>query len=379
MIPIVTTAFLTNTPILGGTARILQYWLRLGKERGLDGRVVLRAGSDFIEWGRSQGIDLLVDPMPWPERRKPWSSLWHASRVARWGKRSGVNIIHCNEHNIYPFVGVLKNFLKRPTVCHVRYKLDRGFAEWAFRGNRCPDALLWTSYQQKADSAAAVAGIVPEERQHVVRLGVDLEVFGNDVTSGRELRKSWGIADDEVLIGLPSPLRPRKRIEDFISVVRTVAAGNEKAVGVIAGGEVAGDEEYRQKIERLISESGLGRRLRWVGYLDPVEPFQHACDISVSTSEYETFGNSVCEAMACGKPVVGYVGGSVAEVVGDSGIVVPTGDIDALTRAVDQLTTNPDLRRSLGASARQRVAAEFSPAASFAQIHEIYNRLVSRV
>jgi glycosyltransferase involved in cell wall biosynthesis len=349
----------------------------LGQQNGIPANVVVRPHSHFIEWGRANGFNLLIDPMPWPSRRSPWSTPWHALRVARWAQRVGTQIIHCNEHDIYPFARIIKRMLGVPIVCHVRYKLRRGYAEWAFGGKRAPDALLWTSYQQKADCADAIAGIASEERQHVLRLGVGLNAFGTQVEAGRRLRHAWGIGEAETLVGIPSPLRPRKRIHEFVEMMKRLAPRQPQLVGVIAGGDVAGDEAYRADIERQISAARLGRRLRWVGYLDPVEPFHHACDISVSTSEYETFGNSVCEAMACGKPVAAYRGGSVAEVVGDAGLIVETGDLDGLTAAVERLILDRDLRRSLGAKARERVAQEFDPAKSFQQLQSIYESLLS--
>jgi glycosyltransferase involved in cell wall biosynthesis len=371
------SVFLTNNPNLCSTSRILQSWLQLGRGNGLQGAVIGQRDGDLIGWLRQNEFRCQTNPMPWPNRWRPWKCGWHALRAARWARGVGAEVIHCNEHDIYPFAAVLKRFYNRPLVCHVRFQLSRPFSEWAFGGRRAPDALLWTSHQQKADSADAIAGLVPDDRQHVLRLGIDLQHFGNAAESGRALRREWGIGDDEILVGIPSPLRPRKRVEDFIAIIRRLAAKHEKLVGVIAGGEIAGDEDYRQRIEREVAESGLGRRLRWVGYLEPVEPFHHACDVSVSTSGYETFGNSVCEAMACGKPVAGYVGGSVAEVVGDTGLIVETGDLDGLTAAVERLVVDSELRRELGAKARQRVAVEFNPANSLKQLEEIYRSLLN--
>ncbi len=313
--------------------------------------------------------------MPFLDVKKPWKSLWQGYRLSQW--LGPVSILHCNEHDIYPFSRTLKLFRSFRKVCHVRYKLERGFAEWAFSNDRAPDALLWTSYQQKADSADSVAGLVPEERQHVVRLGIDVERYGQDDVSGREFRRQWQIEDDEVLLGIPAPLRPRKRVHDFIELVARLAPKYPKLVGLIAGGEIEGDEEYRRRIEQMVKDSGLGRRLRWVGNLEPVEPFHHACDVSISTSEYETFGNSVCEAMACEKPVVGYRGGSVAEVVGDAGLIVQTGDLDALTIATEALLENPDRRKEIGVAARKRVENEFSPQASFRQLLKIYDQILT--
>ena len=369
------TLYLSNAPILGGTARILQSWLLLGRERGWKSHLVVPTRSDLVDWARAERFPVLVDPLPWPNGRLPVKAAWHAWRVARFAGR-GVDLIHCNEHNVYPFLFLLRRFIDAPVVCHVRYKLEREWAQWAFRGSRCPDALLWTSQQQKDDSAEAVAGIVPESRQHIVRLGFDLSSYGIDGGQRAATRRALEIGDDEILVGTASPLRPRKRVHEFIEIARRLAPRHPRAVFLIAGGPIAGDEAYRARIEQEVVQSGLGRRLRWLGFLEPVEPFYHACDIQVSTSEYETFGNSVCEAMACARPVAAYRGGSVAEVLGDCGLVVETSDLDGLTAGVERLIVDSEMRRSLGNAARQRVADFFSPRKSFEQLLTIYQSLL---
>jgi glycosyltransferase involved in cell wall biosynthesis len=369
--------FLTNNPNLCSTSRVLQSWLVLGRQRDLGGSVVVQRKGDFSAWVEQQGFESCVSPMPWPDRRRPWSSFWHAWRVARWARRKGVDIIHCNEHDVYPFAQLLRRMLRVPLVCHVRFLVARGFAEWTFSGaSRRPDALLWTSFQQRQDCAAAVHNLVPEDRQHVVRLGIDLDAFGKLAHLRESVRAGWQVSSDEIVIGTASPLRPRKRIEDFVELIARLAQRQPKVVGVLAGGPIAGDEAYQQAIVHKIQQTGLGRRLQWLGNLEPVEPFYHGCDIVVSTSEYETFGNSVCEAMACRRPVVGYQGGSVQEVLGDAGIVVETGDLDGLTAAVERLIEAPDLGRQLGEAARQRVAELFNPAVSLRQLQQIYHLLL---
>jgi glycosyltransferase involved in cell wall biosynthesis len=364
--------FLTNNPNLGSTARILQSWLLLGRRDGPAGRVVVQKPGDFARWLADQGFPHRIDPMPWPDRNWPVPSLWHAWRVARWARRVGVDVIHCNEHNVYPFALLLRRLLRRSLVCHVRFRVEREFCAWAFGGRRRPDALLWTSHQQREDCAAAVAGIVPPDRQHTVYLGLDLGTFGALAAGRAATRAAWGFAPDEIVIGTATALRPHKRVEDFIDMVAALAREDPRVVGVVAGDAPPGDEVYRDKIVRRIGETGLGRRLIWAGNLEPVEPFYHASDVFVSTSEYETFGNSVCEAMACGRPVAAYRGGSVHEVVGDVGRVVANGDVPALTAAVRELVGRPDLRAELGARGRQRVADEFDPAASLRRVRAIY-------
>lgn len=369
--------FLTNNPNLGSTARILQSWLVLGRRDGLQGWVIAQRPGDLSAWLAAEAVPHRVDAMPWPDRRRPLPSLWHAWKMARWARRAGIEVIHCNEHDVYPFGLLLRRMLNRPLVCHVRFRLSRPFSEWAFSGSgRRPDALLWTSRQQRDDAAAAIEGLVPPDRQQVVYLGLDLAMFGTLAAGRGPTRRAWGVGPEEIVVGTASALKPIKRIEDFIALVAELARGDDRVVGAIAGGVVPGEEAYGEELRRRAEAAGLGHRLRWLGHLEPIEPFYHACDVFVSTSEYETFGNSVCEAMACRCPVVAYRGGSVQEVVGDAGRVVETGDLPSLTAVVRGLLPRPDVRAELGRRGRDRVAEQFEPARSLQQLKQIYQSLL---
>jgi glycosyltransferase involved in cell wall biosynthesis len=326
--------YLTDNPNLGGTVRTLQSWLLLGRrQRTVNGVVVVPPGSKFGRWLDEHEIPFTVNPSPTPDKRWPLPSLWHGVRLARWMKRRAVQLIHCNEHNIYPFGTLLRRLTGLPLVCHVRYSFHRQYAEWAFGGaTREPDALLWTSRQQQADCAEAIEGIVPSTKQHLVPLGVDLDVYGARANTRERTRAAWQVTEADVVIGQACALRPRKRIIDFIDLVAALRKTHPNVCGVLAGDTVPGDEPYRAEVVTHLERSGLGAQFRWLGDVDDVEAFDHAIDIFVSTSEYETFGNSVCEAMACSRPVVGYRGGSVYEVVGNAGAIVPNEDFEALVK-----------------------------------------------
>jgi glycosyltransferase involved in cell wall biosynthesis len=369
--------FLTDNPTLGGTIRILQSWLRLAPSEGVHPCVVTPPGSKFLSWLAAYGVPHTSSPMTWPNRKWPVPALWQAWRLARWARKHRVDVIHCNEHNVYPFASLLRRFLPRPMVCHVRYKVEPGFATWAFGGRKWPDALLWTSAQQRADCADAIRGVVPEDRQEVLPLGLDLATFGvNDTRAAT--RTAWGFGPDDLVIGQACALRARKRVEEFIDLVAALARDNPRVRGVLAGDAMPGDEPYREKVLQHIAASGLGNRFRWLGNLDDVEPFYHGIDLFVSTSEYETFGNSVCEAMALGKPVVGYRGGSVAEVVGDTGRIVENADVPALIAAARELIDHPARLAALGDTAKRRVAERFNPAVSFRRLRDLYRTLTAR-
>lgn len=367
--------YLTDNPTLGGTIRILQGWLPLMPGHGVEGFVVTPPGSDFVQWLAAQQVDHTTNPMPWPSRAWPFRSVWHGWKLKRWARARKIDVIHCNEHNVYPFGSFLRKMLRLPIVCHVRYQLNRGFATWALGGARQPDALLWTSRQQQLDCAEAIDGVVPEEKQHLIHLGLDLNKFGRRAKEREAVRQSWGVTPEQIVIGQVCALRARKRIEDFLEMVVTLAREDARVVGVLAGDAMPGDEPYREKVLRLIEESGLGPRFRWLGNVDDVEPVYQAMDVFVSTSEYETFGNSVCEAMACGRPTIGYEGGSVREVVGESGKIVANADVAGLVGAVRECVRSERVREEMGRAARLRVEEHFNPAASLRKLVGIYQTL----
>ena len=71
----------------------------------------------------------------------------------------------------------------------------------------------------------------------------------------------------------------------------------------------------------------------------------------------EGFGLTALESLAAGTPVVGYAGGAVAEVVGDAGLLVPSGDEDALANALGRFLDDEPLRTGLRNRTRARAGA----------------------
>ncbi|HEY3798307.1 MAG TPA: glycosyltransferase family 4 protein [Caulobacteraceae bacterium] len=85
-----------------------------------------------------------------------------------------------------------------------------------------------------------------------------------------------------------------------------------------------------------------------------------AATICVSPSLYEGFGLPAVEAMACASPVVVTDGGSLPEVVGEAGVIVPRGDAAALAAAIDALLRDPARRARLGEAAARHAATHYT-------------------
>lgn len=106
-----------------------------------------------------------------------------------------------------------------------------------------------------------------------------------------------------------------------------------------------------------------------------------AADAFVAPSLQEAFGQTVIEAMACGVPVIGFDTGGIPDLVrhGQTGLLCPTGDADALAVAIRQLLLDESLRSAFGQSARAVAEKEYSLSMPAQRHRALYSALVADV
>jgi glycosyltransferase involved in cell wall biosynthesis len=110
------------------------------------------------------------------------------------------------------------------------------------------------------------------------------------------------------------------------------------------------------RLQASLRALGLEDRVLLVGDLDAgaLAAFYDAADVFVSATLQETYGMAVAEALARGLPVVSTSTGAIPELVGDdAGLIVPVGDIEALTAALSQVLRRPHVRARLAEGARR--------------------------
>jgi D-inositol-3-phosphate glycosyltransferase len=128
---------------------------------------------------------------------------------------------------------------------------------------------------------------------------------------------------------------------------------------------LAGDGPYRAALERLAAACGVADRVLFLGDVAhaAMPALFPAVDIVLGTSFVnETFGITLCEALACERPVIAADFGGFREVVrdGETGSLVPPQNAVALAAAIDALLADPARRAAYGAAGRRDVAARFS-------------------
>ncbi|MBE8191436.1 MAG: glycosyltransferase family 4 protein, partial [Alphaproteobacteria bacterium] len=128
-----------------------------------------------------------------------------------------------------------------------------------------------------------------------------------------------------------------------------------------------------------LNRLGLRDRVKFVSDLsgEEIRDLYAQSTIAVSPSVYEGFGFPAGEALACGVPLVSTNGGSLPEIVGDAGVIVPHSNPAALADAIDDLLCNPEKRAVLSKKGRAHILAHFKWERCARDVVSLYRQIMA--
>jgi glycosyltransferase involved in cell wall biosynthesis len=138
--------------------------------------------------------------------------------------------------------------------------------------------------------------------------------------------------------------------------------------------ELAGRGPLEPALKSYGRELGVGDAVRFLGFVSPVQRAIEEAAIVVVPSLGEGFGMVALEAMERARPVIASAVGGLPEIVadGETGLVVPSGDADALAEAIVALAGDLERAAAMGVAGRERALSQFTPARSVRRIEELY-------
>ncbi|HEY7349041.1 MAG TPA: glycosyltransferase family 4 protein [Ktedonobacterales bacterium] len=239
-------------------------------------------------------------------------------------------------------------------VFHPQFFFAPGFANGGLKRRTALRADLVITNSGFTNQSYAQIGVVPEKLLMAYN-AIDASRFSPGASP--EARARLGIPEDALLIGIFSILRPFKGHAVLLKAMPRVLEAVPNAHLLIVG-----SGELRPELEQLTQDLGLQRHVTYTGFQRDTLPLYRALDLYAMPSVEEPFGLVTIEAMACEKAVVGADSGGTPEIVDDqeTGLLVPTNQIEPLADAIITLLRDPERRQIMGQKGRQRVLEKFT-------------------
>ena len=332
--------------------------------------------SEYRDW-----VDVLeVATMLTAGFGEPMTFSLRASRLLR-GRVGQYDVVHDNQSLGYGMLGLSRLGVPLVTTIHHPVHIDRkvelanatgwrrlslrrwyGFTRMQRRVARRLEYVITVSESSRAEILDHLG--VADHHIDVVPVGTDIDRFTPDPAVARVPGRVVTTASADV------PLKGLLPLVEAVAKVRT-----ERHVELV----VVGSTRPRGPVAEAITRYSLP--VRFTGRISEDELLHElrSAELAVVPSLFEGFSLPLVEAMACGTPVVATTGGALPEVAGADGetaLLVPPGDPQALAAGIGRALDDTALRSRLGVAGRERVVARYTWRAAAARTADVYRRAI---
>lgn len=208
-------------------------------------------------------------------------------------------------------------------------------------------------------------------KRRVIATGFDCNIFYPAEEARKDVLRELGLESSAILVGLVARYHPMKDHAGFFRAAGRIAQGHPEARFILVGKGLSSKDA---PLQELILSAGLKNCVLLLGERRDIPRLTAALDVACSASAWgEGCSNAIGEAMACGVPCVVTDVGDSAYLVGDTGLIVPPRNPEALAVAIGRLVdAGLAKRKELGIAARRRIESEFSLPRIARRYQEVY-------
>lgn len=301
----------------------------------------------------------------------------YANKIAQFARKRGATLIHCNSLKADIYGALAGKIARIPVLWHVRDHIDPSYLPGpAVKGFRAL-ARLWPDYVI-TNSDSTLEKLFPDgpgkQRCGAVHDGLADRELTTPVPAETDQWKN-----DPPCVGIVGRLVEWKGQHIFLEAAKKIVAGGQKARFILIGAPLFGEADYEAELKKLAEP--LGNLVEFTGFQTNIPELLRGLDICVHASTTpEPFGQVVIEAMAEGIPVIGSDGGGVREIVthGETGLLTPMGDADALAKELSHLLREPLRASQLARKGYYRVRTHFTAAHNARKIEKIYEQMLNK-
>lgn len=219
------------------------------------------------------------------------------------------------------------------------------------------------------------AGIGTPEMYTTVYSGMELEPYTQGPDDRAATRAELGIGDSDLVVGTVARLAELKGHDDIMDGLPQLVEAHPELKLLWVG-----DGWWRSRHEKRLAAMGMADRVVMTGLVPPerVAVYMRAMDVLVHPSYREGLPRTVPQALLSGAAVVAYDcdGASEACIDGETGLLAPTGDVDALRRAIAWMTDHPTERREMAERGRQLCIKRFDWRQMVSQLDGVYRQVL---
>jgi len=190
------------------------------------------------------------------------------------------------------------------------------------------------------------------------------------------LRARLGLAPSDFVVGKIARLFKLKGHDDLIAAAPEVLRRHPRAKFLLVG-----DGNLRARLEARVRASGLEKNFIFAGLVPPAEipDYVGVMDVVAHLSRREGLARALPQALAAGRPVIASDCDGANEVcfTGQTGFLIPPGDVAALSDRLAQLAADPALREQLGRTGREFVREHFAVQTMVDKIYALYQKLAA--
>jgi glycosyltransferase involved in cell wall biosynthesis len=201
-------------------------------------------------------------------------------------------------------------------------------------------------------------------------IGIDLDAFKRENFSpaiSPTIRKSLNIPNEAIVFLKIAEFIPRKRHSDAIKAFATAGLANAYLL-------LAGSGPLEESMKTLARQLGIADHVKFLGFRHDVPNLIVASDVVMLVSEREGLPRSIMEAMALETPVIGTKAKGTSELIGNSGITVPVGNVQSIADAIQLTAADPQLRKRNAGEGKAKIR-EYSLSSVLSAHERIYSDL----
>lgn len=372
----------------GPTQAALNFTYHL-RQHGIDAEIATTNddGSNFLDVALHQRIEYQQVPV------------WFFPRMARikafmpsfgltqwlWQHIADYDLIHT--HYLFSYAPTVATAIARRRNIPYIVRTIGQLHPWALNQSRLKKQ-IYTSIIERhnLNRAAAIHCTSAGEAEDVRNFGIQqtstitlplgVNQPANISQAKQKLRQIYNISAQTPIVLFLSRLHYKKRPDLLIQALNKLATQDFDFHLILAG---SGESDYENQLKNLVASNGLAKRTTFTGFVTGTdkELILQGSDIFVLPSFSENFGIAIVEAMAAGLPVIITPGVQIAPEIDQAkaGLVVE-GELDALTNAIAQLLTSPNLRYQLSENGKKLVNSRYCWSAIAQNLASVYQAII---